>query len=58
MDDGTRLLKVEGCNYRVTKEEIASWLGLCGGVKSVVMEDCCAICCIYSNIDGSRGVYS
>ena len=39
-DDGTRIVKVEGCEYRITKEQILSWLELYGEVQSDVVEDC------------------
>ena len=38
-DDGTRLIKIEGCEYRVTKEQIVNWLECYGEVKSEIKED-------------------
>ena len=39
-DDGSRIVNVEGCEYRVPKEEIIAWLELYGCVKSELVEDC------------------
>ena len=39
-DDGTRIVNVEGCEYRVPKDEILAWLELYGCVKSELVEDC------------------
>ena len=36
-DDGTRIAKVEGCKYRITKELILLWLEQ---VKSDIVKDC------------------
>jgi hypothetical protein len=39
-DDGTRIVNVEGCEYRVPKDEILAWLELYGCVNSELVEDC------------------
>jgi hypothetical protein len=39
-DDGERLVKIEGCEYRVSEDEILAWLSLYGEVKSELREDC------------------
>ena len=38
-EDWRRVVKIEGCDYRVSKEMILSWLGLYGEVLSDVVED-------------------
>ena len=38
-EDWTRVVKVEGCDYRVSKEMIVTWLSLYGEVMSDVVED-------------------
>ena len=38
-DDWTRVVKVEGCDYRVEPEMILKWLGKFGEVKSDLVED-------------------
>ena len=40
IDDGTRIVKIEGCDYRIPKEEIMAWLELYGEIKSEMSEDC------------------
>ena len=37
--DWTRVVKIEGCDYRVSEEMILSWLGLYGEVLSDLVED-------------------
>ena len=39
-NDDTKLVKIEGCEYRVTKDEIIQWLSLYGEVTSNLEEDC------------------
>ena len=39
-DDGVRLVKIEGCEYRLSEDEILAWLSLYGEVKSELKEDC------------------
>ena len=39
-DDGTRIINIEGCEYRVPKEEILAWLRLYGSIESELVEDC------------------
>ena len=38
-DDGTRIVKIEGCEYRVPKDVILAWLELFGSVESDLVED-------------------
>ena len=38
--DGTKVVKIEGCEYRVPKEEILRWLAHYGQVTSELEEDC------------------
>jgi hypothetical protein len=38
-DSGLRYVKVEGCEYRVEKEQIISWLSNFGKIKSELTED-------------------
>jgi hypothetical protein len=38
-DEWTRIVKVEGCDYRVSAEVILEWLGLYGEVLSDLVED-------------------
>jgi hypothetical protein len=38
-DSGLRYVKVEGCEYRVEKEQIISWLSNFGEIKSELTED-------------------
>ncbi len=38
-DWGLRYVKVEGCEYRVEKEQIISWLSNFGEIKSELTED-------------------
>ena len=40
VDNGERVVKIEGCEYRVTEEEILAWLSLYGEVTSDLKEDC------------------
>ena len=39
-DDGTKVVKIEGCEYRVAEDEILAWLSLYGEVVSELKEDC------------------
>jgi hypothetical protein len=39
-DNGEKVVKIEGCEYRVTEEEILAWLSLYGEVTSDLKEDC------------------
>ena len=39
-NDGTKVVKIEGCEYRITKEEIIAWLTLYGEPTSNLEEDC------------------
>ena len=39
-NDGLKLVRIEGCEYRVTKDEIMQWLSLFGEVTSTLEEDC------------------
>ena len=39
-DDGTRIVQIEGCEYRVPEEEIVAWLELYGSVESELVENC------------------
>ena len=38
-DDGQKVVKIEGCEYRVTKDEILQWLSFYGEVTSNLEED-------------------
>jgi hypothetical protein len=38
-DEWTRIVKVEGCDYRVPAEVILEWLGLYGEVLSDLVEN-------------------
>ena len=38
-DDGKKVVKIEGCEYRVTKDEILQWLSYYGEVTSDLEED-------------------
>ena len=40
LNDGTRIVKIEGCDYRIPKEEIVAWMELYGEIKSEISEDC------------------
>ena len=56
-DEWTRIVKVEGCDYRVSKEMILQWLGLYGEVLSDLVED------VFddsedSEADNTTGIYS
>jgi hypothetical protein len=58
-DTGLRYVKVEGCEYRVEKEQIISWLSNFGEIKSELTED------VYEESDDSEndmplgnGIYS
>ena len=39
-EDGVKVVKIEGCEYRVTKDEILQWLSHYGEVTSELEEDC------------------
>ena len=39
-EDGIKVVKIEGCEYRVTKDEILQWLSHYGEVTSDLEEDC------------------
>ena len=39
-DNGEKVVKIEGCEYRLTEEEILAWLSLYGEVTSELKEDC------------------
>ena len=39
-DNGSKIVKIEGCEYRVPKEEILQWLSYYGEVTSPLEEDC------------------
>jgi hypothetical protein len=39
-EDGVKVVKIEGCEYRVTKDEILQWLSHYGEVTSDLEEDC------------------
>ena len=58
VDDGVRIVKIEGCDYRVPEQEILAWLELYGVIRSELVEDC------YFTDDGDSdgtnrtGVYS
>ena len=39
-DNGEKVVKIEGCEYRITEEEILAWLSLYGEVTSDLKEDC------------------
>ncbi len=58
-DTGLRFVKVEGCKYRVEKEQIIAWLSSFGEIKSELTED------VYEESDDSEndmplenGIYS
>jgi hypothetical protein len=58
-DTGLRYVKVEGCKYRVEKEQIIAWLSSFGEIKSELTED------VYEESDDSEndmplgnGIYS
>jgi hypothetical protein len=58
-DTGLRYVKVEGCEYRVEKEQIIAWLSSFGEIKSELTED------VYEGSDDSEndmplgnGIYS
>jgi hypothetical protein len=58
-DTGLRYVKVEGCEYRVEKEQIIAWLSSFGEIKSELTED------VYEESDDSEndmplgnGIYS
>ena len=38
-EDGTRWVKIEGCEYRIEKEELKEWMGQLGEVMSEITED-------------------
>ena len=38
-DDGSRWVKIEGCEYRIEKEELKEWMGHLGEVMSEITED-------------------
>ena len=40
LDDGTRIVKIKGCDYRIPKEEIVAWMELYGEIQSEISEDC------------------
>ena len=37
--DGTRWVKIEGCEYRIEKEELNNWMGQLGEVVTEITED-------------------
>ena len=39
VDDGTRLVRVIGCEYRLSESEITNWLGHFGEVLSEISEE-------------------
>ena len=39
-ESGEKVVKIEGCEYRVTEDEILAWLSLYGEVTSDLKEDC------------------
>ena len=39
-DDGVRVVKIEGCEYRLAEDEILAWLSLYGEARSELKEDC------------------
>ena len=38
-DDGTRNVRIVGCEYRLTESEITDWLGCFGDVLSEISEE-------------------
>ena len=38
-DDGTRMIKISGCHYKLLESEILDWLGLFGEVLSEITEE-------------------
>ena len=41
MDDGTRLIRIIGCDYKLSESEITDWLTQFGEVKSEITEELC-----------------
>ena len=39
-DDSKTLVKIEGCEHRISKDQILTWLSLYGSVESDLEEDC------------------
>ena len=39
LEDGVKIIRIEGCKYKVPDKEILAWLELCGEVLSEVQED-------------------
>ena len=39
-DDGAKIVKIEGCEYRVNQDEILQWLSHYGEITSSLEEDC------------------
>ena len=39
LEEGVKIVKVEGCEYRISEEEIIAWLSLYGEVVSEIEED-------------------
>ena len=39
LEEGLKIVKVEGCEYRISEEEIVAWLSLFSEVVSEVEED-------------------
>ena len=42
-DDGTRVVKILGCEYKLLESEILDWLGLFGDVITEISEEPCII---------------
>ena len=38
-DDGTRLVKIIGCEYKLSESEILNWIGCFGEVLSEITEE-------------------
>ena len=39
-DNEQKIVKIEGCEYRIREEDILAWLGHYGEVTSKLVEDC------------------
>lgn len=58
VDSGMRWVKVEGCEFRVDKEQIVEWLSYFGEVKSEVTEDTVPDPDSEDDMEYGNGIYS